>query len=427
MAGQRAFINSSRDFFLVKTNHQGYVLWHSNFGTADDERCHTLTLLSDGGFLMTGLRLSTDWQTRHLVLVKADEDGNLVWEKSYEYSEEVLSDYFAAMELPNGELAFVYRLTALDSPTLMRTDAQGDSLFTTPLGSASLYYDAQVASDGNILLTGYAQDGSFAIAQKIDADGNDIFSTSIEENTAVYGRGIGIEETADGGALVLSNVRFTFRDTIVLSKLDASGNVEWNQIFSPSENSNGNEIYRARMLKTTDGNFLMAILSFNEDDLPDGNLLYLVKVDEQGNEIWSKSLENELNNEVIYGASATTAGGILLTGSGGNLATNSADMLLVKTLEDGTVATFQLDFLGELGLSPNPSTGPLTIKFQSEYLGDVSISIFDVSGQLVRHFEEQKSNLLMERSYQLHDLPSGSYFVRLSANGRSIARTWLKS
>jgi len=430
IAGRRSYANLKTDFYLFKTDAQGNVNWEANYGGLEEDFLYSMTHLTDGGFLLTGLRVNYASSAFHLLLVKADANGNLAWEKSYDYSDEIPLGDFVAQEWPNGDLAIVFQVyTGKGSkPIYMRTNSLGDSLITKPLDLGTAYYDAKISNDGYLLLTGYAPDGSYALVNKIDMNGNSAFLTTIEPGNAQFGQGLDMEVTPDGGILVLSDVRFNYRDTVALSKLDINGNVEWSKIYSPSENSNGNEVYSPHLVKTIDGNYLMPILSFNEYDQPDGNLLYFIKVDEQGNELWRKPLENEVYDEVINDAISISDGGYLLTGYGHNYKHNDKDILLVKTLGDGTVGTFQpIIPLGEMDLSPNPSSGALAVKFQSDYTGPMSIEIIQSSsGQLLRQFATFKNSGLWSENYYLPYLPVGTYSVRLTANGRSLVKTWMK-
>ncbi|MEO1261437.1 MAG: T9SS type A sorting domain-containing protein [Bacteroidota bacterium] len=427
IVASRSFPGTKNDFYLVKTNDTGQVLWEANYGNEEDESCTSLVLLADGGYLLAGRRYNYDLDIFQLMLIKTDTDGHQVWEKFYDYSEEKVSDDVIAEELPNGELVLIFSLFGEDKRVFMRTDAQGDSLFTKIIGPGIRNEEVKLTADGHLLLTGYINDGSIAAVDKLDVDGNAVFSTAVHIDSASYGRSGNIEETADGGALVQSNVRFAYRDTVVLTRLDANGTVEWSKLFSPTENGPGQEIYLPRMTKTTDGNFLMSIVSFNERYLPDGNLIYLIKVDEQGNELWSKSFEHELIDEAVYDVQSTSDGGLLMTGNGRNFASNGFDILLIKTLNDGTVHTSGLSFLGEMRLSPNPSAGSLLVNFTSAYTGPLSVDVYNNNGQLLRHFELEKRTAEWQAGFELHELSTGHYFVRLSVNGRSIARTWIKN
>jgi photosystem II stability/assembly factor-like uncharacterized protein len=81
---------------------------------------------------------------------------------------------------------------------------------------------------------------------------------------------------------------------------------------------------------------------------------------------------------------------------------------------------------GALQIAGNPSTALLTLSFDSDHTGALLIEICDAKGQVVQQFLEKKETALFTKNYDLGSLPAGTYFIRLSAGGRSIARTWVK-
>lgn len=83
--------NGSADFWIVKVNSTGDIIWERSYGgsSADNPYCIIATL--DGGYAVTGLSATTDGSgdvsdnhgSFDYWLTKLDEDGNLEWQKSY--------------------------------------------------------------------------------------------------------------------------------------------------------------------------------------------------------------------------------------------------------------------------------------------------------------------------------------------------------
>ena len=101
-------------------------------------------------------------------------------------------------------------------------------------------------------------------------------------------------------------------------------------------------------------------------------------------------------------------------------------MMLIATQADGTVALKNIQSLGQINLSPNPSQGLMNLQFQSEELGEVTLSLINTQGQLIQQFVEQKSTEFFEKQYELSQLPAGHYFLRLELNERAMTRSWIK-
>ncbi len=77
------------EFWGTKIDAQGNLQWRKFFGGSNNDRAYGLVSSSDGGFIMTGFSESDDTDISNTKgsydfwLVKVDGNGNLVWEKSY--------------------------------------------------------------------------------------------------------------------------------------------------------------------------------------------------------------------------------------------------------------------------------------------------------------------------------------------------------
>ena len=79
--------NNSFDFWLLRFDEKGALLWHKTYGGLGDDRGTDLVLRPEGGFVMLGSFESViDGESSvNLGLVAVDEEGVLLWEKAYGY------------------------------------------------------------------------------------------------------------------------------------------------------------------------------------------------------------------------------------------------------------------------------------------------------------------------------------------------------
>lgn len=78
-SGLKGISPTNSDYYLVKMDTSGNIVWENNFGSGSLEQCYTVDTLLDGGFILTGYRdLGTGVDG---YLVKTDSLGNLQWEK----------------------------------------------------------------------------------------------------------------------------------------------------------------------------------------------------------------------------------------------------------------------------------------------------------------------------------------------------------
>jgi hypothetical protein len=162
-------------------------------------------------------------------------------------------------------------------------------------------------------------------------------------------------QTSDGGYVMavfanagyIDNVgyegHFTMQYELYLIKLDSSGNVQWNQTFTKSDDPNS-QFYTVSpsaepyiIVQTYDGGYVVAGQTGNR-------AFWLLKVNSQGALLWSKTygtaLETELGSygDSLYSMIQTKDGGFALAGSTEALTRNQEtgrDFWLVKVDSNG--------------------------------------------------------------------------------------------
>ena len=71
------------DFWLIKTDKNGYVLWDRVFGGPGDECCYSMQLCSDGGILLFGETYSFGSGSSDFWLLRTSSKGDSLWSKTY--------------------------------------------------------------------------------------------------------------------------------------------------------------------------------------------------------------------------------------------------------------------------------------------------------------------------------------------------------
>src|SRR5207247_1541524 len=76
------------DFWIVKLDEDGNLLWQKSFGGSDYDQAKSIQQTVDGGYVVAGYSYSTDGDVsinhgaNDYWIVKLDTIGNLVWQKS---------------------------------------------------------------------------------------------------------------------------------------------------------------------------------------------------------------------------------------------------------------------------------------------------------------------------------------------------------
>jgi hypothetical protein len=71
-----------RDFYLIKTDDSGNILWNKTYGGNDAERCNYMILTADGDFLLIGLTEAGSDVSQDMWIVKTDSDGIQLWNRT---------------------------------------------------------------------------------------------------------------------------------------------------------------------------------------------------------------------------------------------------------------------------------------------------------------------------------------------------------
>jgi hypothetical protein len=253
---------------------------------------------------------------------------------------------------------------------LVRTDANGETLFTRTFGGTNYDYAGAVQQtvDGGYIVTGY---------------------------TYSYGAG-----SMD----------------VYLIRTDAYGETLWTRTFGGTETDQGFAVQQ-----TTDGGYIVAGYTYSLG--AGGPDAYAIKTDANGDSLWTGTYGSRLT-EAGRSVQQTTDGGYIITGYTNYPGARGYDVYLVKTDSLGgapvAVAEPEANPTRASSLSlccePNPCRVATTIRLSPFAFrhSPLTLRMYDSQGRMVL------SRLVSTSSFPLStsDLPSGAYFLRLDADGQ---------
>jgi hypothetical protein len=149
------------DFWLIKTDASGDVLWNKTYGGFDDDAANSVIQDSDGGYALAGYTGSFSTGIFGFWLIRIDMSGNVLWNKTYGGTE--YDEAYSLVQTKDGGFAlagYTYSFGAGYADFwLVRTDASGDVLWNKTYGGTN--YDAAFSmvqtSDGGYALAGYTE------------------------------------------------------------------------------------------------------------------------------------------------------------------------------------------------------------------------------------------------------------------------------
>jgi hypothetical protein len=225
-----SFGQGEEDFWLIKTDADGNMQWNRTFGGPDPEMAYSLIETSDGGYAMAGYVGYSGPRGLDFWVVKTDSYGNLVWNQTYGGADAERA--YSLVEAPDGGyvVAGGSRLVKIDSQGrtewdqkyfvgvarslvkvsvggyavagdgfLIKTDSYGNMEWNHTHGGRSLF----ATSDG-----GYAFVSGLTLT-KTDAQGNVEWNEGYETNrhpAEEWTRLNSVIETSDGGYAIAGDI-----------------------------------------------------------------------------------------------------------------------------------------------------------------------------------------------------------------------------
>jgi len=196
------------NIYLVKTDVVGGVDWTQVYGGTYNDFGSSVKQTSDGGYIVAGQTYSDVSLYIDLWLLKTDANGDTIWAKLYGGTS---SDGARSVQqtLDGGYIIAGYTSSfgagQLDM-WLLRTDANGDTMWARTFGGASNDFALSVdtTADGGYIVAGYtysfgAGDQDFYIV-KTNADGDMLWSKTVGSSGAE--RAVSIQQTSDSGYII---------------------------------------------------------------------------------------------------------------------------------------------------------------------------------------------------------------------------------
>jgi hypothetical protein len=204
------------DFYLVKTDAAGDSLWTRTYGGDAHDFGRSVRQTTDGGYIVTGNTESFGAGGHDVYLVKTDANGGVLWTRTYGGTEDEYGR--CVQQTTDGGYIVTGNTNSFGAggadAWLIRTDANGDTLWTRAYGGSSDDYGqcVELTTDGGYIIAGWtysfgAGNWDFYLV-KTDANGDALW-------TRTYGgtdwdQGLCIQQTADDGGYIVAGYTMSF-------------------------------------------------------------------------------------------------------------------------------------------------------------------------------------------------------------------------
>ena len=319
----------STDAWLVKTDGYGNEEWNKTFGGYKGDGASSIVQTSDGGYALAGYTVSygTD-SSEDFWLVKTDSSGNVMWSKVFGSRSE--DEAMSVIQASDGGYVIAGVTAGNGDAWLVKTDGYGNEQWNKVFGGRS--FDMALAAiqtfDGGFAFAGGTQSYGAADAWlvKIDCYGNEEWNRTFGGYD--YDTAYSVIQTWDGGYAFAGGAGSYGTDStdFWLVKTDCFGNEEWNKTFG------GYGGYAGSVIQTSDGGYAIAGWTGSYGA---GTKAWVVKTDCYGNEQWNKTVGG-YDQDGVKSIIQTSDGGYAIAGWTGSYGAGNLDAWLIKLAPPGT-------------------------------------------------------------------------------------------
>ncbi len=416
------------DMYVVRTNQSGSLMWSDVQGDPQHyDRAYDGIQTFDGGFAVCGPVDEANSSTS--CIIKYDEDGNVSWTSTYPDQGETTPTSIKQ----TADSGFVFCGTARhsnkrslwkDNPFILKTDKNGSLEWYTeidePYGIHSTYC-IELAHNGGYVVCGQHdeigenEDGWFF---KIDESGEKVWDRWIGDGNKIELL-LSVKKTNDNG-YILCGIKH--KSTIIwpgsgdfwLVKTDSTGIVDWEKTYGGDDTDWGYDVDLAH----GGGYILTGSTSSYGSGGPGDFDVYVVRTDEIGDTIWTKTFGGQFS-DMGRSVRTTTDGGYAISGMTRSMGNGGADVYLIKTDEDGIV-TDLTDYYrqkNKLSIYPNPCTDKITIESIEPI---TEVCIFNANGGVVKYLEAANNSIRVSLSPE--NYRPGIYYVKVVTENQTFTQ-----
>lgn len=391
------------DFWLVKLDAAGNILWEQAFGGEAYDVPYGVTETYDGNYVVVGRTNSNDGDVSgnhgstnaDIWFIKVSSTGNLLWQK--------------CIGGTGGDYAYTVRETSDHGFILSGDVGSSDGDFSgATLAPFSTSFVMKTDSLANVewfqTFGGMLFDWGFDVTETLDG-----------------GFAAGINTASPDAPNSNGMMEFWF------IRMDSVGNVLWQDCYGGSDH----DFFRA-LQQTPDDGFVLAGGSKSSDGDVTGNHgfydAWVIKIDATGNIEWQRSLGGSEYDEassviltpdggIMIGAEAMSGNGDV---GGHHGPTTTLDVWLVKFAPLSTGLYDLYSGIPTISVHPNPVLDQAFISLELTEGGSVQIDLMDINGRMIQNMD----HLILDPGIHMLDLntgvlKSGIYLVRVTA-GKSV-------
>ncbi len=321
-----SFQVDSSDLYLVKINEAGNIVWNKTYGNFGIDGIREIKKTNDNGYILGGYSGSGIYWD--FLVMKVDSLGNPAWAKSIGgfYPDECLA---VSQTKDNGYIAAGHTKSYGSYPSgyyadfyLIKYSSSGEVVWKKVFGwdyHDWAHYVTQTKDNGYAVL-GYSDLGNYYVDYditlvKTDSVGNIIWTKAYALNGDEYA--FEFKETEDGEFVIAG---YTKTQNIFLIKTTSEGTVRWAKQFMGVQ-----DCYAYSLNSCSDGGFIIGgqVGSTNSDAI-------LIRTDSDGNIKWARKYAGN-GSESFSDVKEIANKEFLASGNTNSIGDYSVNILIIKT------------------------------------------------------------------------------------------------
>ncbi|PLX10756.1 MAG: hypothetical protein C0598_09750 [Marinilabiliales bacterium] len=417
----KSFGTGNMDIYVIKLNENANAEWIKTIGWKHNDLIRSITEV-DGGYIIVGDVWDYGYSLLDIIVIKLDYDGNIIWQNLYgTHSKDIGFDGIELEDKSIAILGYTRDIDPFGDILLIKTDKDGNEIWRNNFGTPYDDYGIEVITfdtDKFLIIgtkAGFYDDVYATYFNSHDADimliccdknGNELW----QKTYGGYGHDFGYSIVTEGESIYIcgstqSNGNGSF--DMILLKTDNEGNELWSKTYGGSEYD-----YGISMVNNSEGGLYLSgtTKSFGQNLSPD---YYLIKTDYEGNEIWNLTFGGDLI-ENVYKAFSTADSGVILIGKTNSFGNGYFDILLVKVDKNGIIENLisgiDSTFISDIQLYPNPVSDQGRFRnLSTTEIPELYIEIVSMSGRVISSFKV----VAPDYSFNTNYLGSGFYIYRV--------------
>jgi len=412
--------SNAHNTYVVKQDPLGDVIWATTLAdTQSFNYVRPVSIVTDtqNNIYITGtfsnesitfgnftLTRTTQEEKNNLFVVKQDSQGNILWAKNFNqtdnvYVEKIITDASDNVYITGG---------------FKDTIDFGDNVFTNS-DTKSDFFVVKLDPLGQTI---WAKHFEIIFSASLDSNVRDF---TIDETGNIYLTG-DFHGILKAGITTLTASNTNVRNVFII-KIDDFGNTLWMK----SLDDNGKLFSRNIYADTSKDIYITGTIDddiwFDDIFLPrcDGNTIcsFLLKINDLGVAEWVEKYGGSLGSVSIRNIETDINGDLLVLGLFDSVAVfgnttlasfGDSDVFLLKLSEDLSIKNNKTE---NWSVYPNPTKDFITLNFPNHNSTKLSVDVFNMLGQKLKVFE----NLSNSENIDLSELSSGIYLLKINYNG----------